>query len=599
MTRRYEIYENESGRRLAVPLGFSLGAALLDWVWALGLRLWGAAIGLLILNGLLAGILYANRSSWQAYALIQVLQGLGVGFAARRLREMSAERRGYAYRCTIPARNGAGAIAKLEQLGGVPLEEWRPRHLVGVPDLAPREFRGLLAVALLTLKAAFRYRLVVALLGVLVLAVFALPLAIKHDGTATGFTQILLTYTLSAITALLGFATLWLACGTLARDIDDFAMTLVAVKPVPRWQIWLGKWSGIMLLNAGLVALAGAVVYGLLQIRAGQLPPAQRAKLQNEVLVARASARVPVPNLEPEVERLFAKRRRESSVSEMDPAFVRSQIRETLKARLQAVGPGQLRAVPWVFDLGPDAAGRLKDRPLYLRVRFFTPEYASPEAVFNHGWEIGDPANAAPLRFRNSFGPETPTEFEIPSSQLTADGRLTVRYANLNDKTVLFPLEDGIEVLYHEGGFLLNYSRGLGIIVCWLGLLTAVGLFSASFLSFPVASFVSLALLVIGLSSGTLKQVVEQGGLLGLDNETGQVRESSLVNRAAVTVYGSAHWTLQQIGGFSPVGHLSTGRSITWGELARAAAVVVGLAGGSMAAAGILIFNRRELAMPT
>lgn len=599
MTRRYEIYENESGRHLAVPLGFSLGAALLDWVWALGLRLWGAAIVLFILNGLLAGILYANRSSWQAYALIQVLQGLGVGFAARRLREMSAERRGYAYRCTIPARNGAGAIAKLGQLGGVPLEEWRPRHLVGVPDLAPREFRGLLAVALLTLKAAFRYRLVVALLGVLVLAVFALPLAIKHDGTATGFTQILLTYTLSAITALLGFATLWLACGTLARDIDDFAMTLVAVKPVPRWQIWLGKWSGIMLLNAGLVALAGAVVYGLLQIRAGQLPPAQRAKLQNEVLVARAAARVPIPNLEPEVERLFAERRRESSVSEMDPAFVRSQIRESLKARLQAVGPGQLRAVPWVFDLGPEAVQRLKDRPLYLRVRFFTPEYASPESVFNHGWEIGDPAVSAPLRFRNSFGPETPTEFEISSSQLTPDGRLAVRYANLNDKTVLFPLEDGIEVLYHEGGFLLNYSRGLGIIVCWLGLLTAVGLFSASFLSFPVASFVSLALLVIGLSSGTLKQVVEQGGLLGLDNETGQVREFSLVNRAAVAVYGSAHWTLQQVGGFSPVGHLSTGRSITWGELARAAAVVVGLAGGSMAAAGILIFNRRELAMPT
>ncbi|MFM7102866.1 MAG: hypothetical protein ACKO3N_17040 [Verrucomicrobiota bacterium] len=562
MTRRYEIYENESGRHLAVPLGFSLGAALLDWVWALGLRLWGAAIVLFILNGLLAGILYANRSSWQAYALIQVLQGLGVGFAARRLREMSAERRGYAYRCTIPARNGAGAIAKLGQLGGVPLEEWRPRHLVGVPDLAPREFRGLLAVALLTLKAAFRYRLVVALLGVLVLAVFALPLAIKHDGTATGFTQILLTYTLSAITALLGFATLWLACGTLARDIDDFAMTLVAVKPVPRWQIWLGKWSGIMLLNAGLVALAGAVVYGLLQIRAGQLPPAQRAKLQNEVLVARAAARVPIPNLEPEVERLFAERRRESSVSEMDPAFVRSQIRESLKARLQAVGPGQLRAVPWVFDLGPEAVQRLKDRPLYLRVRFFTPEYASPESVFNHGWEIGDPAVSAPLRFRNSFGPETPTEFEISSSQLTPDGRLAVRYANLNDKTVLFPLEDGIEVLYHEGGFLLNYSRGLGIIVCWLGLLTAVGLFSASFLSFPVASFVSLALLVIGLSSGTLKQVVEQGGLLGLDNETGQVREFSLVNRAAVAVYGSAHWTLQQVGGFSPVGHLSTGRSI-------------------------------------
>ncbi len=36
-----------------------------------------------------------------------------------------------------------------------------------------------------------------------------------------GFTQILLTYTLGAITGLLGIATLWLACGTLARDVED------------------------------------------------------------------------------------------------------------------------------------------------------------------------------------------------------------------------------------------------------------------------------------------------------------------------------------------------------------------------------------------
>ena len=51
------------------------------------------------------------------------------------------------------------------------------------------------------------------------LAVIGLPVLIKDDGTARGFTQILLTYTLGAITALLGLSTLWLACGTLARDI--------------------------------------------------------------------------------------------------------------------------------------------------------------------------------------------------------------------------------------------------------------------------------------------------------------------------------------------------------------------------------------------
>src|SRR5713226_827046 len=74
-----------------------------------------------------------------------------------------------------------------------------------------------LAITALTWKAAFRFRLFWVLAGLLLAAVVGLPLLLKDDGTARGFTQILLTYTLSLTTALLVFATLWLACGTVAR----------------------------------------------------------------------------------------------------------------------------------------------------------------------------------------------------------------------------------------------------------------------------------------------------------------------------------------------------------------------------------------------
>ena len=60
------------------------------------------------------------------------------------------------------------------------------------------------------------------------------------------------------MSGLLGLSTLWLACGTLARDIEECQMQVVAVKPIARWQIWLGKWLGIMSLNAALLGLAGA-----------------------------------------------------------------------------------------------------------------------------------------------------------------------------------------------------------------------------------------------------------------------------------------------------------------------------------------------------
>src|SRR5438477_7251155 len=156
----------------------------------------------------------------------------------------------------------------------------------------------LLAIAGLTWKAAFRFRLFIVLAVLLLASVVALPVLIKDDGTARGFTQILLTYTLTTITALLGLSTLWLACGTLARDIEECQMQVVAVKPIARWQIWLGKWLGIVSLNAALLALSGGCVYGLLQWRATRVPPDPPQVLRRDVLVARGSAKPETKNEE-------------------------------------------------------------------------------------------------------------------------------------------------------------------------------------------------------------------------------------------------------------------------------------------------------------
>src|SRR5262249_58849257 len=127
------------------------------------------------------------------------------------------------------------------------------------------------AITGLTWKAAFRFRFFLVIAVLLLATVVGLPLLIRDDGTARGFSQILLTYTLSTITGLLGLSTLWLSCGTLARDIEECQIQVVSVKPVARWQIWLGKWLGIVSLDAALLALAGACVFGLLQSRSSRL----------------------------------------------------------------------------------------------------------------------------------------------------------------------------------------------------------------------------------------------------------------------------------------------------------------------------------------
>jgi hypothetical protein len=452
----------------------------------------------------------------------------------------------------------------------------------------------LLAIAWLTWKAAFRFRLFLVIAVLLLAAVVGLPVLIKDDGTARGFTQILLTYTLSVITALLGLSTLWLSCGTLARDIEECQIQVVATKPIARWQIWLGKWLGIMSLNAALLALSGASVYGLLQWRAAKLPAAEQTILREQVLVARGSMKEPIDNagIEAETERILQGRLKTTPVEKADVPEVRRQIRELVRSDFQLVPPGYSRQ--WQIDLG-FAKNFLKDKPLQLRVKFNSAQ-KSASGTFIALWQVGVPDTARLWRSEPmSLAPDTFHEFQIPPNLFDEHGVLTILFVNPNNTSLLFPLGEGMEVLYPEGGFALNFARGLGFIFCWMAVLAALGLTAASFLTFPVAAFFSLAMVVMVLSSGTLAEAVDAGTVAGGNSETG-VMGTTPLDMVLIPLFKFILAAVHLVKDFSPVDALSSGRSISWATLGLAFGKIVLLLGGIIGVTGIILFHRRELA---
>ena len=118
--------------------------------------------------------------------------------------------------------------------------------------------------------------------------------------------------------------------------------------------------------------------------------------------------------------------------------------------------------------------------------------------------------------------------------------------------------------------------------------MAAVGLASASFLSFPVASFLALGLLIVGLSSGTLAQVVEQGAVVGINHETGVADHPSVVDNLLVPFFAALLRVVNLVQDFSPIDALSTGRSVSWGQLGQAVAQIVILMGGLIGGAGVI-----------
>lgn len=372
-------------------------------------------------------------------------------------------------------------------------------------------------------------------------------------------------------------------------------MQMVVVKPIARWKIWLGKWLGIVSLNAALLAISGAGVFFLLQWRATKLPEREQEVLQNEVLVARAGARPPTfdKELDQATNEELKKALERAPVEPAEIPLLRQQIKEGLKGFAQNVPPSYEQS--WKIDLG-FAKNFIRKQPLFLRVKFNT-AVKSPSGTFDVYWRIGVPKETAywqtPVPM--SLAPETFHEFEIPPDLFDENGILTVTVMNPNNVSLLFTLEDGIEVLYREGSFGLNFARGLGIIFCWMALLSTLGLAAASFLSFPVAAFVSVAALFVVFSAGTLATAVTDGTVMSYNQETGE-RGYAPVDFIAIPLFKVILTVINLAKDFSPIDALSAGRSITWAELGRAFVQIVVLLGGILSTFGIWSFNRRELA---
>ena len=503
-------------------------------------------------------------------------------------------------------------------------------------------------VAKQTLKAAIRYRFVVAMAVALLVIVFGIPLLLKSDGTAKGTVQLVLTYTLGSTTALLGIASLWMGCGTLAREIEDNVMQMVAVKPVARWRVWLGKWLGIMLLNAALMVPTGLAIFFLINARANssELDEFEKAKLQNEVLVSRSSVREPkrdfsisrqraydyallvaegktqyteaeqalrmsvtnpehILSFRPEYPRLVEQaqtRPTEDILAQLEQ--LESEAIRISKASYEVVLPGQDRF--WEFQIDPDIVDEVNQNPIYLRFKFNADDEYDPKS-HTLWFSIGEGTGKRwppegffkPMRRGSSAFHEEELPKGIVPDKGPEKGLVRVHFVNQNtERPIIFLMEDGPMILYHDGGFGMNLFRGLLIIFFWLGLISAIGLMASSFLSFPVATFMSLGILLISASTGTLEQIIDEGGITGINHETGRKDESSMLDAAAILFAKGAVKITSAIWGYSPVDNLSSGRTITWATLLTAFFWIVLVMGGLVTTLGSYMFHRKELALP-
>ena len=139
----------------------------------------------------------------------------------------------------------------------------------------PDTRRAVLAVALVTWRAALRTRAAAVLAVLLAIVVGWLPGVLRDDGTALGRAQVVWTYARGLAQALVCVGVVWLAADAPARELRGGPAQLLGVRPLARGAWWLGWWLGVSALVVTLSGLAGVLTAA--RVGVANLPRPHRA----------------------------------------------------------------------------------------------------------------------------------------------------------------------------------------------------------------------------------------------------------------------------------------------------------------------------------
>lgn len=469
--------------------------------------------------------------------------------------------------------------------------------------------RAAFAIALKTMRASFRSRVVHLVLFLLFCVVVILPLTIATDGTPRGQVQVSLTYTLGLVAILLGLVTVWLGCTVITEDIEGYQIHMVTTKPVSRLVFWAGKWLGLVAMQGGLLVLAAAFILGLSYWRLhNSFTDAELATLHTEVLVGRRVYQpLPAFDFGKMVDAEYAKRIAEFPLTAgMTEPMVKDSLLRDIKSKAQELPYNSGR--PWVFiglPPGPPLppapkAGETPAEPpplpsgatpLYFRYRFYVDAATNKEQRDSQGvWMVMNPATGQAMANETVHRGGVFQELYIDPRFISPKGVLQLAYVNLDpeQKSVVFQHTDGPQVMMRATSFGENYARAVLLLFIEIVFLASLACLCGALLSTPVAIFLSYSYVIVG----ALLVAMHPG--MG-DDERPASNEPFMLILFYIRVL--AYHLTMSVNDLNRAALLAKGELIEWSVIGSAGLWVLVVRMGLFVVIGLWLFNRRELGL--
>lgn len=343
--------------------------------------------------------------------------------------------------------------------------------------------RRIEAIAILAFRETVRSRLVASTALVVAGAIAVVRRATGGtDGAAFhNFTF----YSLAAVEAILCVAALVAAAAAISGETRAKTLQLARVKPVPMFQLLMGRWIGLCASLALILAVAMAAV----RIVAPQPVP------------ERCSARIrPVlPSVREVAEETVAMAIRGGETNQTELSAIRRDALAKLPFATVAFSPGEALNFRFVLPRPLDAS-----RPMMLEVAFASDSYSSKPLSVVCAIRRAEVANSdVEVAITNI----TARQLVIPVDTARLGGAtelaLTMRHGGAEGQMpVMLQPRQSLAILVPEHATSVNFIRAFLVLMPLLAMLAALGLALGSLFSLPVASFCAVGLALSVLSAG-------------------------------------------------------------------------------------------------
>ena len=426
----------------------------------------------------------------------------------------------------------------------------------------------------------------------IILLIVLLPImgvSMTGDGTLKGRLQTFISYGLSLTNLLLCLLTIAVSIYSLTSDIKQRQIYTVITKPIRRFQLLFGKLLGVVLLDVALLVLFSAIIHTITIYTPKFLnaSEAELFQLNNEFFTARAGLTPTEVDVTQEVLDTYNKLEKSHQLPSgvpRDRIIVQLTKHKQLEKRAAAVGHDLVWEFNNVKPLDPNQS-------LFIRFKYDVSVNPPDLHIFGR-WDVGDYR-----QIQYGAGIETPIyrfdrkdlirtfyEIEVPADAVAEDGFLAVRFLNvpLNNTVVIFPPEDGLEVLYKADTFTANFLRAALLILLRLIFLACLGILASTFLSLPVAILFCLVIFFIATISGFFLESFDflSKNISGLYFYT---------IRPIIQL-------LPQFDKFNPTKFLVPARLLSWPLLAKVAFSLICIKAVLVWLLALLIFSYREIA---